>query len=145
MTATNPVTLPLAQYQARHFRCEVNGKVATLTLNRPERKNPFTFDSYQEMTDIFRAAVKDDQVKAIVVTGAGGNFSSGGDVFEIIGPLVAMGTTGLMARCNLPSSPRRTKPGSTRCCRPLAAANADGLTLQFDNLATHVRDGGFQP
>jgi enoyl-CoA hydratase/carnithine racemase len=96
VTVANPVTLPLAQYQARHLRCEVAGKVATLTLNRPERKNPLTFDSYAELTDIFRAAAKDDQVKAIVVTGAGGNFSSGGDVFEIIGPLVAMGTTGLL-------------------------------------------------
>lgn len=96
MTVANPVTLPLAQYQARHLRCEVAGKVATLTLNRPERKNPLTFESYAELTDIFRAAAKDDQVKAIVVTGAGGNFSSGGDVFEIIGPLVAMGTTGLL-------------------------------------------------
>jgi enoyl-CoA hydratase/carnithine racemase len=96
VTAANPVTLPLAQYRAHHLSCEVAGKVATLTLNRPERKNPLTFDSYAEMTDIFRAAAKDDQVKAIVVTGAGGNFSSGGDVFEIIGPLVAMGTTGLL-------------------------------------------------
>ncbi|MEJ2431706.1 MAG: enoyl-CoA hydratase family protein [Pseudolabrys sp.] len=96
MTAANPVTLPLAQYRARHLTCEVAGKVATLTLNRPERKNPLTFDSYQEMTDIFLAAAKDEQVKAIVVTGSGGNFSSGGDVFEIIGPLVEMGTTGLL-------------------------------------------------
>lgn len=96
MTVANSVTLPLAQYQARHLRCEVAGKVATLTLNRPERKNPLTFDSYAEMTDIFRAAAKDEQVKAIVVTGAGGNFSSGGDVFEIIGPLVEMGATGLL-------------------------------------------------
>lgn len=96
MNATNPVTLPLSNYQARHLRCEVAGKIVTLTLNRPERKNPFTFDSYAEMADIFRAATKDKDIKAIVVTGAGGNFSSGGDVFEIIGPLVAMGTTGLM-------------------------------------------------
>ncbi|HZD92208.1 MAG TPA: enoyl-CoA hydratase family protein [Pseudolabrys sp.] len=88
--------LPLAQYQSAHLKCEVAGKVATLTLNRPERKNPLTFDSYREMTDIFRAAARDEQVKAIVVTGAGGNFSSGGDVFEIIGPLVEMGTTGLL-------------------------------------------------
>jgi enoyl-CoA hydratase/carnithine racemase len=96
MTAVNPVTLPLAQYQARHLRCEIAGKVMTLTLNRPERKNPLTFDSYAELADIFRAAAKDQQVKAIVLTGAGGNFSSGGDVFEIIGPLIEMGTTGLL-------------------------------------------------
>jgi enoyl-CoA hydratase/carnithine racemase len=96
MTAANPVTLPLAQYKARHLRCEVTAKVMTLTLNRPERKNPLTFDSYAELADIFRAAAKDQQVKAIVLTGAGGNFSSGGDVFEIIGPLIEMGTTGLL-------------------------------------------------
>jgi enoyl-CoA hydratase/carnithine racemase len=96
MTAASSVTLPLAQYRARHLRCEVIGKVATLTLNRPERKNPLTLDSYAELIDIFRAVAKDKQVKAIVVTGAGGNFSSGGDVFEIIGPLVAMGATGLL-------------------------------------------------
>jgi enoyl-CoA hydratase/carnithine racemase len=96
MTVANPVTLPLAHYKAQHLRCEVAGKVATLTLNRPERKNPLTFDSYAELTDIFRAAAKDEQVKVFVVTGAGGNFSSGGDVFEIIGPLIGMGTTGLL-------------------------------------------------
>jgi enoyl-CoA hydratase/carnithine racemase len=96
MTAANPVTLPLAHYQSRHVLCEHAGKVMTLTLNRPERKNPLTFDSYAELADIFRAAAKDQQVKAIVLTGAGGNFSSGGDVFEIIGPLIEMGTTGLL-------------------------------------------------
>jgi enoyl-CoA hydratase/carnithine racemase len=96
MTVANPVTLPLAHYKARHLRCEVSGKVATLTLNRPERKNPLTFESYAELTDIFRAAAKDEEVKAFVVTGAGGNFSSGGDVFEIIGPLIGMGTMGLL-------------------------------------------------
>jgi enoyl-CoA hydratase/carnithine racemase len=72
-------------------------RVATVTLNRPERKNPLTFDSYRELTDFFRACAMDDEVKAVVVTGAGGNFSSGGDVFEIIGPLVEMDTKGLTA------------------------------------------------
>ena len=72
-------------------------RVATVTLNRPERKNPLTFDSYRELTDFFRACAFDDDVKAVVVTGAGGNFSSGGDVFEIIGPLVKMDTKGLTA------------------------------------------------
>ena len=71
--------------------------VATVTLNRPERKNPLTFESYRELTDFFRACAMDDEVKTIVVTGAGGNFSSGGDVFEIIGPLVKMDTKGLTA------------------------------------------------
>lgn len=93
----NAVTLPIAQYQPRHFLLAVEGPVAIVTLNRPERKNPLTFESYRELTDFFRACAHDDLVKAIVVTGAGGNFSSGGDVFEIIGPLVAMDTKGLTA------------------------------------------------
>ena len=93
----NPVTLPLAEYRPRHFQLSVEGPVATVTLNRPEKKNPLTFESYRELTDFFHACAKDEQVKAIVVTGAGGNFSSGGDVFEIIGPLVEMDTKGLTA------------------------------------------------
>jgi enoyl-CoA hydratase/carnithine racemase len=96
MTAANPVTLPLAGYKARHVRFEVAGKVATLTLDRPDKKNPLTFDSYAEVVDIFRAAAKDKGVKAIVVTGAGGNFCSGGDVFEIIEPLTKMNTVELL-------------------------------------------------
>ena len=91
----NPVTLPLAQYSPRHFLLAVKAGVATVTLNRPERKNPLTFESYRELTDFFRACAFDDAVKTVVVTGAGGNFSSGGDVFEIIGPLVKMDTKGL--------------------------------------------------
>ena len=96
MSAANPVTLPLSQYKARHVRLEVAGKVATLTLNRPEKKNPLTFESYDEIANIFRAAAKDEQVKIFVITGEGGNFCSGGDVFEIIGPLVKMDTVGLL-------------------------------------------------
>ena len=91
-----PVTLPLSAYQARHVRFVADGKVATLTLDRPDRKNPLTFDSYAEIVDLFRAAAKDKQVKAIVVTGSGGNFCSGGDVFEIIEPLTKMSTSELL-------------------------------------------------
>jgi enoyl-CoA hydratase/carnithine racemase len=97
MTPANPVTLPLRTYKAVHVRFEVDGKVATLTLDRPEKKNPLTFESYAEVVGIFRAAAQDQEVKAIVVTGAGGNFSSGGDVFEIIAPLIEMKTTELLA------------------------------------------------
>ena len=91
-----PVTLPLSAYQARHVRFVADSKVATLTLDRPDRKNPLTFDSYAEIVDLFRAAAKDKQVKAIVVTGSGGNFCSGGDVFEIIEPLTKMSTSELL-------------------------------------------------
>ena len=93
----NPVTVPLADYSPRHFLLAVVEGVATVTLNRPERKNPLTFESYRELIDFFRACAFDDEVKVVVVTGAGGNFSSGGDVFEIIGPLVKMDTKGLTA------------------------------------------------
>lgn len=79
-----------ADYQATHFKWEVSGKVATITLNRPERKNPLTFESYAELGQLFRKLEHATDVKAIVVTGAGGNFCSGGDVHEIIGPLVKL-------------------------------------------------------
>jgi enoyl-CoA hydratase/carnithine racemase len=83
---------PCADYQARNFLWEVSddGKVATVTLNRPERKNPLTFDSYAELRDLFRSLVYATDIKAVVVTGAGANFCSGGDVHEIIGPLTRM-------------------------------------------------------
>ena len=86
----------LAGYAARHFRWEVAGKVATVTLNRPERKNPITFDSYAELRDLFRQLKYATDVHAVVVTGAGDNFCSGGDVHEIIGPLVRLAAPELL-------------------------------------------------
>src|SRR2546429_7067139 len=96
MSAANSISLPLADYKARHVRLAVDGKVATITLDRPDKKNPLTFESYAEIVDLFRAAAKEKAVKAFVVTGAGGNFCSGGDVFEIIKPLVEMQTRELL-------------------------------------------------
>jgi len=83
---------PMRDYPATHFKweCGGDGRVATITLNRPERRNPLTFDSYAELRDLFRALVYASDVRAIVLTGAGGNFCSGGDVFEIIEPLTKM-------------------------------------------------------
>jgi enoyl-CoA hydratase/carnithine racemase len=81
---------PLAGYAARHFRWQVDGTVATVTLNRPERKNPLTFDSYAELRDLFEQLRHADDVKVVVLVGAGDNFCSGGDVHEIIGPLVRL-------------------------------------------------------
>ena len=96
-TAANRVTLPLSDYRAEHFRFAVADRVATITLDRPERKNPLTFGSYDELAELFRAAVKDASgVRAFVLTGSGGNFCSGGDVHDIIGPLVEMDTVGLL-------------------------------------------------
>jgi len=79
-----------ANLSPRHFGWRVDAGVATITLSRPERKNPLTFESYRELTDTFIALAAVDDVRAVVLTGAGENFSSGGDVHEIIGPLVAM-------------------------------------------------------
>ena len=79
-----------AAYAAKHFAWHYDNGVGTITLNRPERKNPLTFDSYAELRDLFRALNYASDVKVIVVTGAGGNFCSGGDVHEIIGPLTGM-------------------------------------------------------
>lgn len=87
----------LADYQPQHFLFDVDAGVATITLNRPERKNPLTFDSYAELRDLFRALAHADQVKAVVVTGAGENFCSGGDVHDIIGPLTRLDMPGLLA------------------------------------------------
>jgi enoyl-CoA hydratase/carnithine racemase len=81
---------PLAGYKAQHFAWSVSHQVATITLNRPERKNPLTFESYAELRDLFHQLKWAEDVRAVVITGEGGNFCSGGDVHEIIGPLIAL-------------------------------------------------------
>ena len=86
----------LADYKATHFRWEARGKVATITLDRPERKNPLTFESYAELRDLFGALRQADDIKVIVLTGSGGNFCSGGDVHDIIGPLTKLDMPGLL-------------------------------------------------
>ena len=93
VNAANPMRAQfdaLANYPAQHFAYAFDSGVATLTLNRPERKNPLTFASYAELRDLFRAFKYASDVKAVVLTGSGGNFCSGGDVHEIIGPLTKM-------------------------------------------------------
>jgi len=87
----------LANYEAKNFRYSVCDGVACITLDRPERKNPLTFDSYAELRDLFRAMAQAADVKAVVLTGAGENFCSGGDVHEIIGPLTRLDMPGLLA------------------------------------------------
>jgi len=95
LSAGNRVSLD--GWQPQHFLWRQAGAVGVITLNRPERKNPLTFDSYAELRDLFRRLVQVDEVKAIVVQGAGGNFCSGGDVHEIIGPLTRMSMPDLLA------------------------------------------------
>jgi enoyl-CoA hydratase/carnithine racemase len=90
--------IPLEDVRPQHFGWSVEDRVATVTIDRPERKNPLTFDSYRELADTFHRLRHVEEVKAVVLTGAGENFSSGGDVHEIIGPLVRMREEGRMDR-----------------------------------------------
>jgi len=96
-----PPRIDFANFKPHHFVWNAEGRVATIALNRPERKNPLTLESYADLRDTFRDLVYADAVKCVVITGAGGNFCSGGDVHEIIGPLVEMqrkgDTAGLLA------------------------------------------------
>ena len=85
-----------SSYRPDHFRWAFDHGIATVTLDRPERKNPLTFESYAELRDTFRGLKGAPQVKCVVLTGAGGNFCSGGDVHEIIGPLTGMDEAGLL-------------------------------------------------
>jgi enoyl-CoA hydratase/carnithine racemase len=85
-----------AAYAAKHFLWRVENRIGRITLNRPEKRNPLTFDSYAELRDLFRALTTDGKLRAVVIDGAGGNFCSGGDVHEIIGPLTKMEKPGLL-------------------------------------------------
>jgi len=117
------MTSALAAFAAHHVGLRIDGAVATVTLNRPERKNPLTFESYAELLALFRAAATDDAVKAFVITGAEGNFSSGGDVFEIIGPLLDRDTKGLLAFTTMTGDLVKAMRG---CPQPIVAA-IDGV------------------
>ncbi|MBM3093986.1 enoyl-CoA hydratase family protein [Ensifer sp. T173] len=98
---TNPMQAKkraFKDHKAKHFLFETDadGRVATITLDRPEKKNPLTFESYEELCDLFRALGRASDVRAVVLTGASDNFSSGGDVFEIIEPLTRMSMPDLL-------------------------------------------------
>ena len=124
MTTNEPLR-SLRDYRASHFRWAAtpDGKVATITLDRPEKKNPLTFASYAELRDLFRALVYAGDVKTIVVTGAGGNFSSGGDVHEIIAPLTRMDMPDLLAFTRMTGD---LVLAMRRCPQPIVAA-VDGV------------------
>jgi len=113
----------LADYEATHFLWSVADKVATVTLNRPEKKNPLTFESYAELRDLFRALGHAADVKAVVVCGAGGNFCSGGDVHEIIGPLTRMSMPELLAFTRMTGD---LVKAMRACPQPIVAA-VDGI------------------
>jgi enoyl-CoA hydratase/carnithine racemase len=115
----------LRGYAATHFRwhAEADGKVATITLDRPQKKNPLTFDAYAELRDLFRALVHASDVKSVVIGGAGGNFCSGGDVHEIIGPLTKMTTPELLAFTRMTGD---LVKAMRACPQPIVAA-VDGV------------------
>ena len=113
----------MSGYQPAHFMFSVTEGVATITLNRPERKNPLTFDSYAELRDLFRALAYADDVKAIVITGAGENFCSGGDVHDIIGPLTQLDMPGLLAFTRMTGD---LVKAMRACPQPIIAA-VDGI------------------
>jgi enoyl-CoA hydratase/carnithine racemase len=116
---------PFRDYPARHFgwAASADGRVATLTLNRPDKKNPLTFDSYAELRDLFRDLSYASDVRAIVLTGAGDNFCSGGDVFEIIAPLTNMAMPELLAFTRMTGD---LVKAMRRCPQPIVAA-VDGV------------------
>ena len=108
-----------------HFRCGIEGRVATLRLDRPERKNPLTFESYAELRDWFRALAGSDEVDAVVFASHGGNFCSGGDVHDIIGPLVAMDMKRLLAFTRMTGD---LVKAMIHCGKPVVAA-VDGICV----------------
>jgi enoyl-CoA hydratase/carnithine racemase len=116
---------PFRDYRATHFRwqADADGKVATITLDRPDKKNPLTFDSYAELRDLFRGLVYASDVKAVVIEGAGGNFCSGGDVHEIIGPLTRMTMPELLAFTRMTGD---LVKAMRHCPQPVVAA-VDGV------------------
>jgi enoyl-CoA hydratase/carnithine racemase len=113
----------LRDYQARYFQFRVEDSVATLMLNRPERKNPLTFESYAELRELFRALAYADDVKAVVITGTGGNFCSGGDVHDIIGPLTKLDMPGLLTFTRMTGDVVK----AIRACPQPVVAAIDGI------------------
>ncbi len=115
----------MASFKPKHFNWRMQGSVAIIQLQRPERKNPLTFESYAELRDTFRALTYADDVDAIVFTSNGGNFCSGGDVHEIIGPLVKMDMKQLLAFTRMTGDFVKAMLG---CGKPVIAA-IDGVCV----------------
>jgi enoyl-CoA hydratase/carnithine racemase len=118
-------TRAFRDYRAKHFRwnVEADGKVGTITLDRPEKKNPLTFDSYAELRDLFRGLAYASDIRTIAIAGAGGNFCSGGDVHEIIGPLTRMAAPELLAFTRMTGD---LVKAMRACPQPIVAA-VDGV------------------
>lgn len=114
---------PMAEAKPEHFLWRMEGRVGVVTLNRPDKKNPLTFQSYAELRDHFRDLAYAEDVDAVVITGAGGNFCSGGDVFEIIEPLTHMDMKGLLAFTRMTGDLVK----AIRHCGKIVIAAQDGI------------------
>jgi enoyl-CoA hydratase/carnithine racemase len=128
MSAPDPISAmrrPLAARSFTHFafRASADGRVATITLDRPSRKNPLTFESYAELRDLFREIPYASDIRAVVLTGAEENFCSGGDVFEIIEPLTRMAVPELIAFTRMTGD---LVKAMRACPQPIIAA-VDGI------------------
>ena len=128
LTSSHPH--PLTQmdpntFTPQHFKWEFADKVGTVTLNRPEKKNPLTFESYAELRDTFRDLVYVDEVKVVILRGAGGNFCSGGDVHEIIGPLTKMDMPELLRFTRMTGDLVK----SIRACPQVVIAAVEGICV----------------
>ncbi|WP_439650836.1 enoyl-CoA hydratase family protein [Parasedimentitalea denitrificans] len=115
----------MSELQPQHFEMQVKDQIAVIRLNRPDRKNPLTFDSYAELRDTFRAMVYADDVDVVVFGSNGGNFCSGGDVHDIIGPLVKMDMKELLAFTRMTGDLVKAMIG---CGKPIIAA-VDGICV----------------
>lgn len=117
--------MKLAKRKPQHFLWEVSNRIATLRLNRPERKNPLTFDSYRELRDLFRDLVYADDVDVVIFAPNGGNFCSGGDVHDIIGPLIGLPMKELLAFTRMTGD---LVKAMIHCGKPIIAA-VDGVAV----------------
>jgi enoyl-CoA hydratase/carnithine racemase len=140
MTGASPLDAgnctTLAGHAAQHFRWEVADRVGTITLNRPERKNPLTFESYAELRDLFLALRHATDVRAVVIIGAGGNFCSGGDVHEIIAPLTRMSMPDLLRFTRMTGD---VVKAMRACPQPIVAA-VDGVCAGAGAILALVSD-----
>ncbi|WP_299359775.1 enoyl-CoA hydratase family protein [uncultured Paracoccus sp.] len=118
-------TTTMSGMTPQHVLFDVADRIATIRLDRPERKNPLTFESYAELRDLFRTMVYAEDVDAVVIASNGGNFSSGGDVHEIIGPLVGMDMKDLLGFTRMTGDLVKAMLG---CGRPIIAA-VDGVAV----------------
>lgn len=115
----------LSSYRAEHFELNTSQNIAFITLNRPDKKNPLTFESYAELRDLFRNFQYADDLRLVVLSGAGGNFCSGGDVHEIIGPLVKMEMPELLNFTRMTGDLIK----AIRCCPQIVISAIDGVCV----------------